>query len=566
MLSGGGAKGFAHIGVIRQLETIGVYPDVITGTSMGSIVGALYAMGYTPDEMEQIVREQDWDRVLSNSLHYNKVVMNEKEYDSRYFLEVGIEKGNVKFPQGLIHGKELAILLDKITIPAHSIKDFTKFPIPFACVATDITTGEPVVMKSGNINEAIRASMAIPSVFTPVKYDGHLCVDGGIVRNFPVQEALDMGADIIIGSYVSGGFLQEDELNSIIDVLFQTTTVMGNFDSEEQKKLVDILIEPNVQRISGADFDRGEEIIAKGDSVVNIHHEEILEKLEYLGVDLHKIQPPKSLVKDSVFLIDNIEMTGNSTISDKSVQKHLHFSTQKKYTTSQISDHMTKLYGTKYFSQLHYTVERHSDTSYALKIKVKEDYNTQLKVAAHYDTENGIGCNANLTLRNVVFPFTRWETELDIANHMRLKTQYQFFIGKRQRNSFNITGIWQEYELPLYKEDIRYSIFETNRLEARIGAQRALSINTIIGVNGGIFYFNLKPEIAQDQFQNLHEMNIYSPFIRLFYEHNNTNHRYFPTRGGDFRVSLNYSRWIDSETIVNDTVNNKRVSNTSLRR
>ena len=100
MLSGGGAKGFAHIGVIRQLETIGVYPDVITGTSMGSIVGALYAMGYTPDEMEQIVREQDWDRVLSNSLHYNKVVMNEKEYDSRYFLEVGIEKGNVKFPQG----------------------------------------------------------------------------------------------------------------------------------------------------------------------------------------------------------------------------------------------------------------------------------------------------------------------------------------------------------------------------------------------------------------------------------------------------------------------------------
>lgn len=190
VLSGGGAKGLAHIGVLRAMEKAGLTPDYITGTSMGSIVGALYAIGYSSDDIEEIVAKLDWDAVLSNKITLNQITFEEKAYYGRYVAELPVKGINVGLPRGLIEGQKLSDYLSRLTRSAHDIEDFSDLPIPFACVAADIATGEPVVLNKGSLPEAIRASMAIPTLFTPVEIDGRLLVDGGLIRNFPVQEEI----------------------------------------------------------------------------------------------------------------------------------------------------------------------------------------------------------------------------------------------------------------------------------------------------------------------------------------------------------------------------------------
>ena len=187
VLSGGGAKGVAHIGILKAMEEAGLTPDYITGTSMGSIMGGLYSIGYTADELKDIALNIDWDRILTNKVPLDKVTFEEKAYYGRYLLDFYMKGKELQLPTGVIEGQALLELFSKITRPVHEISDFNQFPIPFACVAANIVTGEPVVLNKGSLALSMRASMAIPTVFTPVKIDGKLLVDGGLVRNMPVD-------------------------------------------------------------------------------------------------------------------------------------------------------------------------------------------------------------------------------------------------------------------------------------------------------------------------------------------------------------------------------------------
>ncbi len=196
-LSGGGAKGIAHIGVLKVLEEAGLVPDYIAGTSMGSLVGALYAIGYTTEEMTGIITNMDWNVILANKVSFDKVTFEEKKYYGRYIAEFPYKKGKINLPKGVIEGQELSMLLSRLTRAVHGINDFHDFPIPFECIGADITTGESIVLDHGSLPQAMRASMAIPSIFTPVEIGDHYLVDGGLLRNFPVQNVIDMGADIV---------------------------------------------------------------------------------------------------------------------------------------------------------------------------------------------------------------------------------------------------------------------------------------------------------------------------------------------------------------------------------
>ena len=219
VLSGGGAKGLAHIGILKSLEEAGITPDYITGTSMGSIMGGLYAIGYSADEIKQIVLEADWDQLLSNKSSLDEVVFEEKDYYNRYINELNFSGFKLELPKGLIEGQKLSNLLSKLTRPVHNIEDFSQLPIPYACVAVDIETGLSVVLNKGSLARSMRASMAIPSVFTPVEIDDKLLVDGGIVRNFPVEENLEMGADYIIGVFVGNQPLKKEEIKLHVRLL-----------------------------------------------------------------------------------------------------------------------------------------------------------------------------------------------------------------------------------------------------------------------------------------------------------------------------------------------------------
>src|SRR5690606_30731797 len=195
VLSGGGAKGLAHIGILKSLDSAGINVDYITGTSMGGIVGSLYAIGYSGNDIEKILQEVDWDILLSNQSSLRAIVMEEKDEYNKYAVELPWSEGKFRLPTGLIESQELWLKFAELYFPVYNKKKFSEFSIPFKCIGTDISSGEAVVMDEGEIITAIRASMVIPSVFTAVEFDGRSIVDGGIVRNTPIEDVKEMGAD-----------------------------------------------------------------------------------------------------------------------------------------------------------------------------------------------------------------------------------------------------------------------------------------------------------------------------------------------------------------------------------
>ena len=200
VLSGGGAKGVAHIGVIKVLEEVGIPIDYVAGTSMGAIVGALYAIGYDAHAMDSLVRKQDWMFLLSDKVYRYNMPFSEKEIYEKYLLSVPINKNRgIDMPAGFISGQNVYNLLSELTIGYHDSLCFANLPIPFACVASNLVDGKEVVLDRGNLPLVMRASMAIPGAFSPVRKGDMVLVDGGISNNFPADLARSMGADVLIG-------------------------------------------------------------------------------------------------------------------------------------------------------------------------------------------------------------------------------------------------------------------------------------------------------------------------------------------------------------------------------
>ncbi|HET7228731.1 MAG TPA: patatin-like phospholipase family protein [Longimicrobium sp.] len=266
VLSGGSAKGLAHIGVLRVLEEAGVRVDVVTGTSMGSLVGGLYAIGYTPNELSDLVTGLDWPAMFRDAPPRRFAGLERRLTGPRSLLNFPITHGRLGLPGGVIGGQRISMLLAEFTWPVQTERDFRRFPIPFAAVATDIETGQAVRLDTGSVAEVMRASMSLPSVFEPVRLQGRLLVDGGIARNLPAQDARDLGANVVICSDVSGPLYQADSLRSFVDILVQSISFEMNTSTLEQRKLCDVLILPNQAGLSTASFDRAGEWIARGDT------------------------------------------------------------------------------------------------------------------------------------------------------------------------------------------------------------------------------------------------------------------------------------------------------------
>ena len=265
VLSGGGAKGLAHVGVLKVLEKAGIKVDIITGTSMGALVGALYASGYRAAELEKIIRSQNWSRLIFDVIPRWQLRMNDKKGDGRYFIDFGLKKGKIVTEGGLTRGQRVSLLLSRLTWPVHHIRDFSKLPTPFACMATDLQTGQPVVLSNGSLADAMRASMSIPSVFNPAMVNGRMLVDGGLVRNFPVSQAKKMGADIIIGVDVSDAPKTQKELKSAFVILSQISMYRNEKDLKRQRALCNILISPDIRGFTSASFTKAEILMHRGE-------------------------------------------------------------------------------------------------------------------------------------------------------------------------------------------------------------------------------------------------------------------------------------------------------------
>lgn len=255
VLSGGGAKGAAHVKALKVIEEAGIPIDMVVGTSMGALVGGLYSAGYTTEDLERILTHQNWKNLLMNLTERHTKDMNMKMNTDRYTFAVFFDKSPNEIIQGgVLKGEQVGQLLSDLTAGLHDDHDYNRLPIPFACVATDIVTGQEIDIHHGVLAESMRASMAIPGVFSPVKLGDKVLVDGGMVNNYPVDVARNMGADVVIGVDLGGGGRKADEIKSVFDVLGQTLEMVCRNKYEENLAATDIHIKVDVSGYSSASF------------------------------------------------------------------------------------------------------------------------------------------------------------------------------------------------------------------------------------------------------------------------------------------------------------------------
>ncbi len=320
VLSGGGARGAAHVGVLKVLEEIHVPVDLIAGTSMGSIVGGLYATGMSPQEMEDALATMDWDGSFEDKVpRFDRPFR--RKFDEASFLTkltFGIEKGHLAFPTGLVQGQKLNFILRQLTLPSALVDDFDKLSIPYRAIATDVANGGKVLLSRGNIAEAMRASMAFPGLFAPVEMDGRLLVDGGVVENFPVETARKAGAQVLVAVNIGTPPAKKEQLTSLVKIVNQVTNAATARNVAESKAAVgpqDVYIEPDLGDISFIAFTRVREAVAKGEKSARLQIEE-LKKFSVPEAEYRAWRERTRRKPSTPFQISAIELVNPSPVPD----------------------------------------------------------------------------------------------------------------------------------------------------------------------------------------------------------------------------------------------------------
>jgi NTE family protein len=374
VLSGGGARGFAHIGVLKFLEENNVPIDYIVGTSMGSIIGGLYAIGLSPEEIERGVQGIAWNKVFSDFANRDHKSYRRKKDDYEFFsmYRIGINDDGVQISPGLIEGQQIELALDRLAYPGFHIHDFDLLHIPFRAVATNIENGEPFIIKTGNLARAMRASMSIPGVLPPITIDDTLLVDGGIANNVPIDIARNMGADIVIVVDVSAALDKKEDIKSSIDVTGQLTTILTRRIADIQIKSMqgnDVLIVPGAKDISSSDFIKHPELIQAG----YISATEKIENLKKLSLSeaysSYLSALPKVAVRQPI--IEFIEINNKTALRDDVLRVRIHQKIGEPLDTAQLEKDISYIYGLDYSGSVVYSVELR-DGKHGLIIYVRD--------------------------------------------------------------------------------------------------------------------------------------------------------------------------------------------------
>lgn len=538
VLSGGGAKGIAHIGILKAMEKAGLRPDYIAGTSMGAVVGALYSIGYNSAQLEKILTGIHWDEVLANSIPLNKIVMEEKPYYGRYLAELPTDHFKPRLPSGVIEGQNLQELFFDLTRPVHSITDFSRFPIPFVCLATDIATGKPVVLSNGNLARSIRASMAIPAAFTPVEIEGKLLVDGGLVNNFPVDEVIKMGADIVIGVFVSSDLRDKQSLKTLTSILFQSSFVMSAYNTRAQKEKVNYYIEPDLTGMGTASFSATDRILKQGILSGEAYFpafKRLADSLDQLGTQ----NPVQLIPHHNEYFIRNTQVRGNQLLPAEFVTAKFNLRDSSTYTAVQIEDKISILFGRGYFDNIGYQLQE-TDTGFQLRVDVKEAVPGKLKTAIHFDTENKAGINVNYTLRNTIGAASRLVLEADLAEFPRFSGNYLKYLGKKQNLALIGDFSYSKFEPVIRDENNRKSLFTIREYRFTGSLISSFATNYNYGIDFLYNSLKMKPEATDDLTRTIRYVKNKEFSLKAYFRSDNTDRRYFPRKGTITLVSAAY--------------------------
>jgi len=376
-LSGGGARGAAHIGILRVLEQLHIPIDYIAGTSMGSIIAGLYAIGMSPDEIEHAFTTIDWNHIFDDNPPRETRAFRRKRDDDLYVdaASVGYNDGNIELPTGLIQGQKFDLELRKLTLQAAEIRDFDKFPIPYRAVATDINNGKAVVFDKGDIALAMRASMAVPAVFAAVEVDGVTLVDGGIADNLPIDVVRKMGADIIIAVDISTPLDETVRLDNLLKITGRLTGILTSRNVEVQKATLtdeDVLLVPDLGKLTSSDFTKASEFIPLGEAAARAKQAE-LSKLSVSEAVYLAYRDSLETPAYSNPVIEFVTISNNSRVSDSVIRERISQQVGAPLDIPRIEKDIGAIYGLQLFENIGYEViERDGKTGVEIEARQRE--------------------------------------------------------------------------------------------------------------------------------------------------------------------------------------------------
>lgn len=550
VLSGGGARGFAHIGVIRVLEENQIPVDYISGASMGGLVGALYSTGRTPADMEQLVENLDWNILLRGKPDLDDLTFRRKE--DRRNLPGAITLGgknvkNLRLPSSLNPGHEVGLVLDRLMLPYGDNTNFDNLPIPFRCVATDLVSAETVVLKNGSLAQALRATMAIPGVFSPVELNGKILADGGILDNIPTDVAKEMGADIIIVVNIETTIGDRASLQDLVGILAQTFLVVTIENSRRSLRQADFIFAPDLGNYSTFDFGAGKEIVKLGyegaQSKVALLKSLALDDADWQKhLETRRAKAVPNIVPIPEFLA--IEGTTNSNAIRK-IEKKLDDKYENKPLDEKVlANDLTELTGTERFDNLGYGITKRDDkTGVLVRVydpKERTERTTVLEVGVDVNNSENDDVNFNargrLTFFDVGGDGNEWRNDFSIGSRTLFSTEFyrpfsesRFFVAP---NAF-----YEERRVDFFQDGERLAefAFQTTRFGIDLGYSQNRNSELRLGYSIG--HLKASRRIGNPLLTNLSGT---SSFVSLRWNLDTRNNAQIPTRGIELRNSLNY--------------------------
>lgn len=528
VLSGGGAKGAAHIGVLKVLEKYQVPIDIIVGTSVGSIVGGMYSVGYSPDEIEKTVLNLKFNSLLTNSKDRNLKNIEEKIENDKYPFTMSIDKNlKLSFPMGILNGENIYLQLKDIFSRAENIKNFNELPIEYRAITTDLQTGKEVILSDGDLAIATFKSMAIPSFLEPVKDENKFYVDGGVVNNFPIDVAISLGADIIIAVDITAETSKINEKSNLVTILDKLATYNGNRKTETHKKLADLLIVPDVKDHDTIDFGNLNELVVAG--------EDAAEKYGYILANLSSPKDFKEMkdkaLKDEAIQINKIKLEGNNILTLKKVNELKPSVKNRKFTKADLNDWTKKIYSVSYIERIFYEV---NDDTVIFKVKEKDGIN--IRASLNYASNYGGSMNIAATVPNFGIWTRNYTIKAEASSFPKINFNNVTFYEVGKFKLLGGASIGYETDpLFIYKNGDKVSTYTTNKFIASLSFGTAISNSVVSGISLGYANNDNKYLSGDRDIYNFNE-NYQALFSSIYTYVDTLNERNFPSKGTVLRL------------------------------
>lgn len=565
-LGGGGAKGSAHIGVIRVLEQMNIPIDYVAGTSMGAYVAGMVAMGLDSDEIEKRMFATDWMAGYSDKIQRSELSYRNKKIRDKFQIEtdIGFNGQEVSLPSGYIQGETMAMLLRQSTKNLPNFENFDDMPIPLRTVSLDLGAMKPYVFKSGNLVTAMQASMAVPGALKPIEHDGRMLADGGIVNNLPIDVLKDMGADIVIAVDIGSNLNDQSELTSYLAIAGQLITHMTNTSTKNQiAKMTenDILIKPKVSHIGTGSFDQVEDGLPLGFKAADALRPQLaqlsLSESNYLTYQNIKKTRRSQLPQGDIFIANRVDIVSNSKLDKDIIAAALGVKAGVEYSREDLEKNIQNLYAQDLYERVDYEFEK-VDGENVLMVYVKEKswgpgfFDMMLSVEESIDGSTDFAIGGSYTLTDINRLGAEWRSEVILGTRTEMRTEFYTPLDNQQDFFWDLAAGFNQQQRNFYLDDLNDSSVEflqTDYSSYYTDSQIGWNITPWSIVSVG--YESTWGNIDLIGIDGDGDFTSRGPFIRLGVD--TLDNIYFPTNGHLFEIKA--ASLTEDDESIKDTSN-----------